>query len=99
MCGLVTEGNKCLATGGSCPYMYFCTKRNMWLPNKAMPSNCKQKAKAEVPKGYYAIRDYRKGYLYIDVDNHTIKLLNPFETVPLYVKLTKTKSGEYRIKK
>lgn len=41
----------------------------------------------------------RKGYLYIDIKGHTYKILNPFEEVPLYVKVTKLKNGEWKLRK
>jgi hypothetical protein len=40
----------------------------------------------------------RKGYLYIIVDGVTLKLKNPFDIIPDYVKLYKSK-GEWKIKK
>lgn len=98
MCEYVKE-NMCLITNDVCPFMYYCDKRSAWMPNKNMPKSCKQKQAQEIPKGCYPVREERKGYLYVDVNNQTLKFLNPFENIPLYVKLTKSKDGTYRIKK
>lgn len=98
MCEYVKE-NLCTLTNTQCPYMYYCEKRSSWQPNKAMPKSCKQKVLQEIPKGCYRVREERKGFLYVDVDNQTIKFVNPFETVPPYVKLSKSKDGTYHIKK
>ena len=92
MCNYVRE-NRCLVTEQVCPYMYYCEKIHGFKPSPAMPSECKIKQQAEIPKGYYRVRDVRKGYLYIDVDDETIKVKNPFDSVPLYVKVSRTKTG------
>lgn len=98
MCEYVKE-NLCTIIQAPCPYVYFCNKVNDWRPNKAMPKNCKIKLQQETPKGYYRVRQERKGYLYVEVGDITIKALNPFDYVPTFVKVTKLKNGEYRIKK
>lgn len=92
MCNYVRE-NQCAITAQICPYVYYCDKICAYKPSSAMPKECKVKQNAEVPKGYYRVRDERKGWLYIDVDNETIKVKNPFDSVPLYVKVSKTKAG------
>ena len=79
--------------------MYFCYKSNSWKPSKTMPLDCKIKQTAAIPKGYYYVRMERKGYLYIDIDGITYKILNPFDEIPLYVKATKLKNGRWRLKK
>lgn len=99
MCEYIKENNICSINLDICPYMYFCNKRRKWIPLKSMPSNCKIKETIEVPKGYYKIRMERKGYLYVDIDNHTHKFLNPFDYTPLYVKVTKSKDGTLKIRK
>lgn len=98
MCEYVKD-DICEITASQCPYIYWCNKINGWKANTAMPSNCKIKLNIEVPKGYYRVREERKGYLYVDIDNQSIKIKNPFIDIPLYVKVSKTKNGEYRIKK
>lgn len=98
MCKYVRE-NKCSITEDNCPFMYFCTKINNWKPLNSMPENCMVKERFEVPKGYYKVRMERKGFLYIDIDNQTIKVPNPFEEIPLYVKAYKLRNGQWRLKK
>lgn len=65
-----------------------------------MPTDCKVKVQVEVVrhKGKYQVRDCRNGYLYVDIEGATIKLLNPFDFVPDYVDVTK-RNGAYKIKK
>lgn len=94
-----TKGNQCSITNEVCPWMYWCDRRQIYKPSRYMPENCNIKLKAEVPKGYYRVRMERKGYLYVDIDNCTYKIKNPFDDVPLYVKATKLKSGEWRLRK
>lgn len=98
MCEYV-ENNNCRITQKCCPYMYFCYKSNSWKPSKAMPVDCKIKKMAKIPEGYCYVRMERKGYLYVDIDGYTYKILNPFTEVPLYVKATKLKNGKWRLKK
>ena len=97
MCNYVVE-NLCKITNEICPYMYFCTKLQSYQPLKSMPAQCNIELNAEVPQGYYRVRDERKGYLYVDIGDFTYKIFNPFEDIPLYVKATKTKTG-WRLKK
>lgn len=98
MCEYAKE-NKCIVTNEVCPWMYWCNKRQIYKPSRHMPQNCNIKARVEVPKGYYKVRMERKGYLYVDIDNCTYKIKNPFDDIPLYVKATKLKSGEWRLRK
>lgn len=93
MCEYIKNNNYCSINNQICPYMYFCNIKQIWKPLKTMPTNCKMKQKIEVPKGFVLVRDERKGYLYLDVDKQTIMLRNPFDYVPQFVKLTKTKDG------
>lgn len=65
-----------------------------------MPTDCKVKEKSNVVKhkGKYQVRDCRKGYLYVDIDGTTVRLLNSFDFVPDYVDVLK-RNGDYKIKK
>ena len=99
MCEYVQE-NKCIITNHICPFMYWCDNMQIWRPNRYMPTNCKVKENNIVRhKGKYQVRNHRHNYLYVDIDNCTYKILNPFDFVPDYVDVTKTKNGEYKIKK
>lgn len=97
MCEYV-RGNQCRVTQTTCPYMYFCEKIQGFKPSTSMPVDCKVKQKAETPKGYYRVRDERKGWLYIDYNDITVKVKNPFNHVPLYVRIKVLKSGEYKLR-
>lgn len=97
MCEYV-RGNQCRVTQATCPYMYFCEKIQGFKPSTSMPKECKVKQKAETPKGYYRVRDERKGWLYIDYNDTTVKVKNPFDHVPLYVRIKVLKSGEYKLR-
>lgn len=100
MCNYVNiEDGKCKITKDICPYLYFCNKIKSYKPNASMPSNCKIKQNFEVPNGYYKVCFERKGKLYVSIDGHIEIIPNPFDTVPLYVKATKLKTGKWRLKK
>ena len=49
-------------------------------------------------KGYKRVREERKGWLYIDLGEQTIRVKNPFDHTPLYVRVKQLKSGEYKIR-
>lgn len=97
MCEYVRD-NQCVVTKTVCPYMYYCDKIRAYKPSSSMPSDCKVKQKVKIPKGCYMVRDERKGWLYIDYKDITIKVKNPFDTVPLYVYVQKLKNGEYKLR-
>lgn len=97
MCSYVNE-NKCSINGEICPFVYFCTNVQAYKPLKSMPAKCNVALIAEIPQGYYRVREERKGYLYVDIGDCTYKIANPFDEVPLYVKATKTKTG-WKLKK
>lgn len=100
MCNYVNiEAGKCKITKNICPYLYFCNKTKSYKPNASMPSNCKIKQNFEVPNGCYKVCFERKGKLYVSIDGHIEIIPNPFDTVPLYVKATKLKTGKWRLKK
>lgn len=97
MCKYVKD-NICTIQNTVCPFMYFCEKQQIWKPNKYMPNPCKISLSYEVPNGYHRVIDSRKKYLYIDMGDYTISVENPFDDIPLYVKITKTKNG-YKLRK
>ena len=88
----------CSINKSQCPFLYWCYKTKGWRENNAMPTHCKMIDHVAPPKGFYKVVSVRKGYLYIEVDDKTIKLLNPYNDVPDFVKLSKTKNGIYKIK-
>lgn len=100
MCEYVDlQNGQCSLTKSQCPFMYYCPKRNAWRNTCYMTSNCNVKRKAEAPKGYCRVRFERKGYLYVDLGEKTVAIKNPFEDVPDFVKVTKLKNGNYRLKR
>lgn len=92
-----TEG-KCRISNEICPYLYFCNKTRSYKELKAMPSDCRVKEKSETPKGYYKVEFERRHRLYVLVDNKIEIVPNPYDHTPLYVKMTKLKSGKWKIK-
>lgn len=64
-----------------------------------MPINCKVKENAEAPEGYYKVCFEKRGNLYIDVNGYIEIVKNPFDNVPLYVKVIKLKNGKFKLKK
>lgn len=94
------KNNICTINKTVCPWVYWCDKLQIWRFNKYMPKNCKTKQQVKVKhEGKYQVIQCRKNYLYVEVDNITYKLLNPFDFVPEYVDLKKQKDGQYIIKK
>lgn len=93
----IKEG-KCNITKDICPYLYFCNKEKRYKVNSSMPSNCKIKQNAEIPNGYYKVCFQRKGNLYISVDKKIEIIKNPYDFMPTFVKMTKLKSGAWKIK-
>ena len=100
MCEYVDLKNgQCSVLNSQCPYMYFCTKKDIWKNTKYMTDNCNIKKKAKVPKGYCRVQFERRGYLYVDLGDTTVAIKNPFKDVPEFVKVSKSKNCEYRLKK
>lgn len=97
MCSFIKDNNQCKITNTQCPFIYYCIKKQIWKPLNGM-ENCKVKNQNNIPKGYYKVCFERHGNLYIDIDN-VIKIVpNPFETVPLFVKLIVYKNGKIKLK-
>ena len=98
MCNNLNK-NICTIDNEVCPFVYWCDKAQAWKPSKYMPTQCKKQVSADVPSGYHKVCFERKGNLYVDMGDTTICVPNPFDTVPPYVKVTKTKTGVYRLRK
>lgn len=92
------KDNICSITNEKCPWVYYCDKVGAWKELSKMPKQCKLSKQVEVPKGYNKVVFERKGFLYVQIDNQTIKFLNPYDYIPEYVKVYKSK-GELKIKK
>lgn len=98
MCNFIQNEKECSILKKQCPYVYFCNKQKEWKQMSSMPANCKIKRNIEVPLGYYKVCFEKRGNLYIDVNGHIEIISNPFNIVPLYVKIIKTKNGKQRLK-
>ncbi len=96
MCEFIEE-NKCKINQSPCPWVYWCDKVQGWRPNKYMPEKCNMK-KITKHNGKYKVRDSRKGFLYVDIEDTTYKIENPFDFIPDYVDVQK-RNGVYKIKK
>lgn len=96
MCEYVSD-NQCRILHEPCPYVYYCTKAQGYRPSKNMPTDCNIKSKIDTPKGYYKVMQERKGYLYINYKGDGIQVPNPFDEVPLYVKVRKSKNGQFTV--
>ena len=92
------ELNNCKKTNNICPWVSWCGKINGWKERSGMEKYCKYLQNKDVPHGYYAVEFERKGFLYVLINNETIKIKNPFNLIPDYVKVYKSK-GEWKIKK
>ena len=97
MCQFWKE-NQCSILNNSCPWSYFCVKENKWK-FKSEGEKCKVKLGIKIPDGYYKVCFERKGYLYISINEQIQVIKNPFNEVPLYVKVYKTKNGQVKLKK
>ena len=64
-----------------------------------MPKSCKVKQQREIPEGYCRVCFEKRGNLYVDYNGHIEIIPNPFNEVPLYVKVIKMKNGKWRLKK
>lgn len=97
MCEYVDQ-NVCRITKEACPWMYLCPQTGTWRANNYMPTDCKVKRNVDIPAGYCRVREERKGWLYVDLGEQTIRVKNPFDHTPLYARVRKLKSGEYKLR-
>lgn len=101
-CAYRTDNN-CSFTGKSCPWVYWCGKIAGYKERDGINTYCKYIKQASIPveyssNGYYMVEFERKGYLYVTVNGQTLKILNPFDYIPKYVKVYQSK-GIWKIKK
>ena len=97
MCQYLKE-NQCSLLNNVCPWSYYCNKDETWKFKKE-GEYCKIKLNADIPKGYYKVCFERKGNLYISINNQIQVIPNPFNEIPLYVKVYKLKNGQWKLKK
>jgi hypothetical protein len=92
------EGNKCKAINSICPFVYYCGKINGYKELERAKSGCKYMNEVEIPDGYKKVEYERHGYLYVNLGDFVLKVENPFDDIPQFVKVIKTKTG-YKLKK
>lgn len=81
----------CNINDNRCPYSKRCNIEEKWLP---LPSqkNCgvrEMELKRNIPNDAYAVRFEKGGFLYVDVENHTMKFKNTIGKIPngyVYIK-------------
>lgn len=88
----------CKVTKKQCIYSQYCNKVGKFIEKNGM-ENCfisMEEANRNIPKGAYYVRFSKKGYLYVEIDNKVVKILDTIGTVKNYVYL-KDNNGEYEI--
>lgn len=95
------NNNMCSIVDGVCPWVFYCGKIGGYKERDGIEKYCKYKKQEpikNIPNGCYPVIFEKKGFLYIELNNQTIKLQNPFDYIPQYVKLYQSK-GNWKIKK
>lgn len=83
-----------------CPWVQWCNKINGYKELSAASTSCRYMNEEPTPNGYCRVEFERHGDLYVRVDADTVKPIhNPFDDIPKFVKVTKLKNGEYRLRK
>ena len=105
-CKYRVDGNKCQVTNGVCVVVYWCSKVSAYKELSNAKDICRHLRMAEdivVPDGYIKVEFVRHGKLYMNIDGIIRSYENPFDYIPQYVKVKKTKNGykfeEYKEKK
>lgn len=92
------NGQICNFTKNNCPWVYWCGKIAAYKERDGSDKYCKYRKQEIIPSGYSKVEFEKRGYLYITIDNQTLKLPNPYDYIPKYVKLYQSK-GNWKIKK
>lgn len=74
----------CKRTDRICDYSKFCRLQNKFILNDRW-EQCSVKEEKNIPSGSNRVLFERKGFLYIDYGNGTIKVKNIFTYVPDYI--------------
>lgn len=99
MCQYIQNNtNICILTNIACPYMYYCNRKHTWLESKYKPNVCKVETQSNVPQGYCRVIQIRHGMLYVDVGGQCVRISNPFQDTPEYVKVSKS-NGEWTVER
>ena len=75
-----------------CPFLYYCSKIHSYKELRTMPSKCKVLEQFEMPEGFYKVSYENNGNLYVEVNGYIEIIANPYDYIPLYVKLFKIES-------
>lgn len=99
-CQYRCDGNKCKKLNDACIAMYWCNKIMGWKEISRAKEVCKYMSDEmiDVPKGYTKVEFVRHNKLYINIDGVVRPYDNPFDDIPQYVKVKKTKNG-YKFEK
>ena len=92
MCKYRNE-NHCTQNDGICPWAFWCGKDSVWKERDSSIKYCKLLQEVQIPKGYCKVEFERRGYLYISYNDEIIKVQNPFDDVPNFVKVKKNKTS------
>lgn len=94
------EGQICNITHSNCPWAYWCGHISAFKERESCKKYCKllKEEEQKVPEGHYKVKFERHGFLYIDFNNQILKIKNPFEDVPSFVKIKKYKTS-YKLAK
>lgn len=98
MACIYRDKNNCKKMNNICPWVFWCSKINGWKERAGMEKYCKYLKNKDVPNGYFLVAFEKKGYLYINMEDETIKIKNPFNYIPDFVKIYKSKD-EWKIRK
>lgn len=90
--------NICKINNNPCPWAFWCGQLSIWKERNGAEKYCKFLKEEPVPNGYYKVEFERHGFLYIKYDGQIIKIENPFDNVPQFVKVKRTKTS-YKLTK
>ena len=94
------DKNICNLTNSICPWAYWCGNISGYKERESYKKYCKffKQEDEKVPSGYCKIEFERHGFLYIKFNDQVIKVKNPFEDIPKFVKVKKTKTSYKLVK-
>lgn len=92
------KDNLCLITNNNCPWAFWCGKLSVYKERAGAEKYCGYLQEEETPEGFYKVEFERHGYLYINYKDNVIKVQNPFDDVPKFIKVKKTKTS-YKLSK
>ena len=94
------KNNICSLSQSICPWAYWCGEIKSYKERDSYKRYCQnfKEEETKVPDGYNKVEFERHGFLYIKFDGSTIKIKNPFDDIPKFVKVKKTKTS-YKLSK